>query len=158
MPEVRAHRTSFGINTLVLAKASSRPMDVQAASSSGTPGTPRSYPNLPPRPDDVIVPKHRFSGFYDTQLDTILRQRGVDTLIVTGCTTSICVESTIRDAFYRDYRCLLLADCTAEPLGRENARTNHDASLLTIEALFGWVSDSSAFRDAMTANTAASQR
>ena len=53
-----------------------------------------------------------------------LSQRGVDTLIVTNYTTSIYVESTIHDAFYRDYRCLLLTDCTAEPLGSENARTS----------------------------------
>ena len=42
-----------------------------------------------------------------------------DTLIVTGCTTSVCVDATIREAFYRDYRCLLLSDCTAEPLGSQ---------------------------------------
>jgi ureidoacrylate peracid hydrolase len=112
---------------------------------------------LAPRPDDVIVGKHRFSGFYDTELDAILRQRGVDTLIVTGCTTSICVESTIRDAFYRDYRCLLLADCTAEPLGGEHARTNHDASLLNIQALFGWVSDSVALIDTLATSAAVTQ-
>jgi ureidoacrylate peracid hydrolase len=106
-------------------------------------------PELAPEPTDVVVAKHRYSGFFETELDEVLRQRGVDTLIVTGCTTSICVEATIRDAFYRDFRCLLLSDCTAEPLGNDQPRTNYDASLLNVEALFGWVSDSSAFLNAL---------
>ena len=65
-----------------------------------------------------------------------------NTAIVTGCTTSVCVESTIRDAMYRDYSCVLLADCTAEPVGQGLLRTNHDASLLVVQTLFGWVSTS----------------
>ena len=74
--------------------------------------------------------KHRFSGFYGTDLDVILKGLGVETLVFTGCTTSVCVDSTLRDAFYRDYRCLLLSDCTGEPIGSDLARSNHDASLL----------------------------
>lgn len=97
---------------------------------------------LAPQAGDIIVPKHRFSGFYQTDLDTILKTLGAKYLIVTGCTTSVCVESTIRDAMFRDYSCLLLADCTAEPLGYEFSRSNHEASLLTIQALLGWVSTS----------------
>jgi ureidoacrylate peracid hydrolase len=104
---------------------------------------------LAPESTDLVVPKHRYSGFYETTLDALLRERGIDTLIMTGATTSICVESTIRDAFYRDYRCLVLADCTAEPLGGSEARTNHDASLLNIEALFGWVTNSAAVIEAL---------
>jgi ureidoacrylate peracid hydrolase len=99
-------------------------------------------PELKPTPNDLIVAKHRYSGFFETQLDSILRGLGVRTLVVTGCTTSVCVESTIRDAMFRDYRCILLRDCTAEPIGSSNIRGNHEASLLTIELLFGWVSDS----------------
>ena len=70
-------------------------------------------------------------------------------MIVTGCTTSICVDSTVRDAFYRDYQCLVLADCTAERLG------SHEATLVSIEASFGWVADSSALLDAVAAANAA---
>jgi ureidoacrylate peracid hydrolase len=110
---------------------------------------------LAPELDDIVVPKHRFSGFYGTQLDAILSERNVESLVVVGCTTSVCVESTIRDAAFRDYRCLLLADCAAEPLGSEHARTNHDASLVTIEALFGWVSESSALLDALSETVSA---
>jgi ureidoacrylate peracid hydrolase len=100
---------------------------------------------LSPQPSDLIVSKHRYSGFFETELDSILRGRDIKHLIVTGCTTSVCVESTIRDAMFRDYQCCLLADCTGEPIGSGNSRGNHEASLLTIELLFGWVSESKHF-------------
>jgi ureidoacrylate peracid hydrolase len=104
---------------------------------------------LTPQPGDLIVIKHRFSGFFETNLDALLRDLGVTTLVFTGCTTSVCVESTLRDAFFRDYRCLLLADCTAEPIGHALERSNHDASLFVIQLMFGWVSDSTAFIEAL---------
>jgi ureidoacrylate peracid hydrolase len=99
-------------------------------------------PELAPELGDTLIYKHRFSGFYETELDQVLRSRSIKSLIFTGCTTSVCVESTIRDAMFRDYTCLLLEDCTAEPIGDGLPRSNHDASLLVIQALFGWVSDS----------------
>jgi ureidoacrylate peracid hydrolase len=68
-------------------------------------------------------------------------------LIVTGCTTSICVESTIRDAFYRDLHCVLLEDCAAEPAGRNN----HEATVTLIEGVFGSVSTSADFITAVQA-------
>jgi ureidoacrylate peracid hydrolase len=98
---------------------------------------------LAPEPGDLVVSKHRYSGFFETELHDVLQARGIKTLTFVGWTTSVCVESTLRDAFFRDYRCLLLSDCTAEVVGSNLARTNHDASLLVIEGLFGWVSDSS---------------
>lgn len=109
---------------------------------------------LKPQPDDIIVYKHRFSGFYHTDLDAILQRLNAKYLVVTGCTTSVCVESTIRDAMFRDYSCLLLADCAAEPIGGDLARSNHEASLLLIQSLFGWVSDSSQFLKALEARPA----
>jgi ureidoacrylate peracid hydrolase len=102
-------------------------------------------PSLMPQDGDVIVPKHRYSGFFQTDLDQVLRDRGIEYLVVTGCTTSVCVESTIRDAMFRDYHCLLLEDCTGEPIGNNLPRGNHEASLLTIQLLFGWVTDSEQF-------------
>ena len=114
---------------------------------------------LAPGPDDLVVSKQRYSGFYGTALDQLLRDADVDTLIFTGATTSVCVESTLRDAFYRDYRCLLLSDCTAEPIGSQFPRDNHDASLLVIEMLFGWVSDSTSLLTSLAgvSRTATSQ-
>jgi ureidoacrylate peracid hydrolase len=104
---------------------------------------------LEPQPADLVVSKHRFSGFFETELDDVLRGMNAKYLIVTGCTTSICVESTVRDAMFRDYACLVLEDCTAEPIGSDLPRTNHEASLLNIEMLFGWVSDSAEVIDAL---------
>ena len=78
-------------------------------------------------------------------MDSILKRLGVKYLIFTGCTTSVCVESTIRDAMFRDYLPVLLADCTAEPIGYGLLRSNHEASLLTNQVLFGWISNSNDF-------------
>ena len=100
---------------------------------------------LTPMPGDTVLYKHRFSGFYETELDNVLRKLRIRNLIFTGCTTSICVDSTIRDAMFRDYRCVLLADCTGEPIGGDLARSNHEASLLTVQTLLGWVSSSERF-------------
>jgi ureidoacrylate peracid hydrolase len=106
-------------------------------------------PELKPQAGDVVVYKHRFSGFYQTELDAILKQQGVKYLVVTGCTTSVCVESTVRDAMFRDYSSVLLADCMGEPIGYGLPRSNHEASLLTIQTLFGWVSGSDEFIKAL---------
>ena len=106
---------------------------------------------LKPHGDDIVLYKTRFSGFYKTDLDERLRALGVKHLIVTGCTTSICVESTVRDAMFRDYLCVLLADCMNEPIGNTLARSNHDASLLSTEVLLGWVSDSHRFATSLHA-------
>jgi ureidoacrylate peracid hydrolase len=95
---------------------------------------------LAPRPGDIVVSKHRYSGFFETELDDVLRGLDVKYLIVTGCTTSVCVESTVRDAMFRDYTCVVLEDCSAEPIGPEN----HAASLRVIELLIGWVSTADA--------------
>lgn len=100
---------------------------------------------LAPDADDTVLYKTRFSGFYETDLHEILQARGITQLVVTGCTTSICVESTVRDAFFRDYHCVVLADCTAEPIGAGMTRSNHEASLMLVEIMFGRVSTSHAF-------------
>ena len=97
---------------------------------------------LEPKLGDVVMYKTRFSGFYKTDLDDRLVSLGVQHLIVTGCTTSICVESTVRDAMFRDYSCVLLEDCMSEPIGGALSRSNHEASLLSVETLLGWVSTS----------------
>jgi nicotinamidase-related amidase len=104
---------------------------------------------LAPQPADVLVSKHRYSGFFETELDDILRARGVKNLIFVGWTTSVSVESTLRDAFFRDYRCVLLSDCTAEVVGSDLSRTNHEASLLVVEAPFGWVAESESLVQAL---------
>ena len=76
-------------------------------------------------------------------------------LIVTGCTTSVCVETAIREAHARSYCCILLEDCTAEPIGQgargyigvpgsasSGGGANYDATLVLVQTAFGWVSNS----------------
>jgi len=104
---------------------------------------------LKPHAEDITLYKTRFSGFYQTQLDEVLKKLGIKYLIITGVTTSICVDSTVRDAMFRDYLCVLLKDCMSEPIGSNLQRTNHEASLLGAEVLLGWVSDSEAFLSAL---------
>jgi ureidoacrylate peracid hydrolase len=108
-------------------------------------------PELTPEPEDIILTKTRFSGFFETGLHELLAGRVIDTLVVTGCTTSVCVESTVRDAMFRDYRCIVLEDCTAEPIGSSESRTNHEASLLAMQLLFAWISDSRKLERALSA-------
>ena len=106
-------------------------------------------PELAPKAGDVEVWKHRYSGFYETELDAVLKQKRVKWLIVTGCTTSVCVESTVRDAMFRDYFCLLLADCMAEPVG------THESSLALMQARFAWVTESTDFLQALQTHATA---
>ena len=105
--------------------------------------------DLKPQAGDEVVYKTRFSGFYETGLDAKLKKLGIRHLVFTGCTTSICVDSTVRDAMFRDYLPVLLADCMSEPIGYGLPRSNHDASLLAAEVLLGWVSSSEQFAKAI---------
>jgi ureidoacrylate peracid hydrolase len=105
--------------------------------------------DVAPKPGDVLVSKRRYSGFFGTELDDELRRRGITHLLVAGLTTSVCVESTVRDAMFRDYSCVVLEDCTAEPIGAGAPRSNKEASLLVIETLFGWVSTAAAVTRAL---------
>jgi ureidoacrylate peracid hydrolase len=112
---------------------------------------------LKPQADDLVIYKHRFSGFYQTDLDSTLRKLGIQYLIITGCTTSVCVEATVRDAMFRDYSCVLLEDCMSQPTLPPSLRgSNHDASLVLAEVFFGWVSKSEQFMTALQAQPIAS--
>ena len=79
---------------------------------------------------------------------TSFAARGVETLIVVGATTSVCVESTVRDAMARDFHCIVVEDAVAEPIGAGLARSNHEASMLTMELLFAWITNSEQIVDA----------
>jgi isochorismate hydrolase len=62
---------------------------------------------------DIILPKKRYSAFFETELDSILRSKGIRDLIISGVMTNLCCETTARDAFMRDYRVFFLIDGTA---------------------------------------------
>jgi ureidoacrylate peracid hydrolase len=108
-------------------------------------------PELAPNEGDTVLYKSRYSGFYDTELDDFLQRAGVRRLIFVGATTSVCVESTVRDAMFRDYHCLVLGDATAEPIAADAARSNHEASLLTLELLLASVAESADLIDSLRA-------
>src|SRR5436305_15233865 len=65
------------------------------------------------RPDEERIPKRRFSGFFETDLDLRLRELGIRTVIVVGIVTNICVRSTVHDAFFRGYDVIVPRDCVA---------------------------------------------
>jgi nicotinamidase-related amidase len=71
---------------------------------------------LKPLPGDIVVDKLFFSGFHNTDLDTILRARDVDTIVICGTVTNVCCESTVRDAVHREYKVIVVSDaCAAQP-------------------------------------------
>jgi ureidoacrylate peracid hydrolase len=108
---------------------------------------------LTPERDDRVIVKPSFSGFFHTELHDRPHETGVTRLLFTGCTTSVCVESTLRDPVFRGYECVLVDDCVAEPVGGTLNGTNHDATVHLVEMVLGWVSDSSTIVDAITAAT-----
>ncbi len=67
---------------------------------------------LVPQPGDIVLPKPRYSGFFNTPLDSILRSRGIRHLVFTGIATNVCVESTLRDGFFLEYFGVVLEDAT----------------------------------------------
>lgn len=77
-------------------------------------GTPEAeiHPRLAPRPTEKVVKKNRYSAFYNTDLETVLRCLGVRDLVITGVMTNCCCETTARDAYMRDLRVFFLADAT----------------------------------------------
>jgi nicotinamidase-related amidase len=76
---------------------------------AGTPGA-QVIPELTPQPSDCIVPKRRYSGFQGTDLDILLNENNVDTVVLTGLHTNICVRHTAADAFYNGYRIIVPED------------------------------------------------
>ncbi|HWR64879.1 MAG TPA: isochorismatase family protein [Bellilinea sp.] len=101
-------------------------------------GSPESevHQDIAPRPNEKVIFKHRYSAFYNTDLETVLRNLKVEELVVAGIMTNMCCESTARDAYYRDYRVFFLADGT----GSVNEEM-HVASLLNLAFGFAWVTD-----------------
>lgn len=89
---------------------------------------------LGPKPDEVIIRKHRYSAFKGTDLDMILRARGIRTVIATGVSTNVCVESSLRDAFETGYYVCIVSDATASW-----DMTLHEATLQTVDHRFGLV-------------------
>lgn len=97
--------------------------------------------DLKPDPRDLVVVKTRYSGFAGTTLDSQLRTRGIRYLFFTGIATNVCVESTLRDAYFQDYWPILIAD-GAMPAGPPSLQ---EATLFNVENFFGWTIRSQEF-------------
>jgi len=105
--------------------------------------------DLYPQAGEPVIDKPGKGAFYQTDLDLMLRNRGIDTLLVCGVTTEVCVNTTVREANDRGYRCIVLADCCASYFPEF-----HAAGLAMIKAqggIFGSVASSQALLDALAA-------
>jgi len=89
---------------------------------------------LAPLASDIVVLKTRYSGFAGTQLDSVLRAREIRYLVFVGIATNVCVESTLRDAYFHEYWPLLVTDAALQA-GPPEA---HTASIFNVESFFGW--------------------
>lgn len=105
---------------------------------------------LRPQDGDIVVPKTRYSGFFNSTLDSTLRARGIRNLVFTGIATNVCVESTLRDAFHLEYFGVLLEDATHE-LGGPAIQA---AAIYNVETFFGWVCSVEAFCQTLAARHA----
>jgi ureidoacrylate peracid hydrolase len=88
------------------------PVANRTAVVDGTPGV-EIYPEVAPAPGEHVIKKHRYSGFFGTDLDIVLREWHVDTVIISGTTTENCCHATARDAMFHNYRVVFLSDATA---------------------------------------------
>ncbi|HEY0200519.1 MAG TPA: pyrimidine utilization protein B, partial [Burkholderiaceae bacterium] len=96
---------------------------------------------MKPLEGDIVVPKTRYSGFFNSTLHSTLAARGIRNLVFTGIATNVCVESTLRDAFHLEYFGVVLEDATHELGGA----AIQQAAIYNIETFFGWVSNVDAF-------------
>jgi ureidoacrylate peracid hydrolase len=101
---------------------------------------------LQPQPGDIKVAKTRYSAFFNSQLDSVLRARGIRNLIFVGIATNVCVESTLRDGFHLEYFGVMLEDATHQ-LGPAFIQ---QATVYNIETFFGWVATVEDFVNAIS--------
>jgi ureidoacrylate peracid hydrolase len=92
------------------------------------------FSDVRPQPTDIIVVKHRYSAFHGTDLDLVLRANGVRTVVLTGVSTHVCVETSARDAFVRDFYTVTVRDGTAAYSAQE-----HEHALAILDRFFGQV-------------------
>jgi ureidoacrylate peracid hydrolase len=99
----------------------------------GEPGTD-PVDELTPRPNEYVVRKTRYSGFFQTELESLLRSLGVVYVVTVGVATNYCVRSTVHDAAFRDFHPIVVSDCTTSYTQEEHLQTLKD-----LATGFGWV-------------------
>ena len=121
-----------------------RRLDRDGGDSVCRPGTwcAEFYAGIQPEEGEIIITKHRYSAFLGTNLDPVLRSRGIRSLLISGVGTNVCVESTLRDGYMRDYYIVLLEDCVGA-----TDRELHEATLKNVRLHFGVVSNSNEVRN-----------
>jgi nicotinamidase-related amidase len=95
---------------------------------------------LTPRPNEYVVHKTRYSGFYQTELEGLLRSLGIVYVVTVGVATNYCVRSTVHDAMFRDFHPVVVSDCTTSYTDEE-----HEQTLKDIAAGYGWVKTTDEF-------------
>ena len=108
---------------------------------------------LEPKAQDIVIEKPRYSGFFNTAFDSILRARGIRNLVFVGIATNVCVESTLRDGFFLEYFGVALKDACYQA-GPQEAQ---DAALYNIKTFFGWVSDTVSFVEMLQSENGTSE-
>ncbi len=101
-------------------------------------------PELAPESGDIIIDKDRYSAFFNTNLETILKDRKIENVIITGLASNVCCESTARDAFFRDYIVFFLSDCNA---ALDEAQ--HQSTLNNVRICLGWVATADEISEAL---------
>jgi len=102
--------------------------------------------DLKPQEGDIVINKHRYSGFVGTELDAVLHTLNIKHVLLTGIATNVCVESTLRDAFSREYFPILVEDAC----GNAGPEFTQEATVWNVTNLFGWVTTADEFVQAVS--------
>jgi nicotinamidase-related amidase len=114
------------------------------------------HPALDVDPSDLVLDKPRYGAFHATELELVLRGRGIDTVIVTGIATNVCCETTAREAAVRDFHVLFVGDATAtRDMAGVDAATLHAATCATLSMVFARIVDTADVVQAVSAREAA---
>ncbi len=92
---------------------------------------------VPPRPDERVITKWQYDGFEDTDMHLLLQSKGIKTLLMTGFTTNVCVETTARHGYIKGYYIVLVSDCTGAP-----TKAEYESGVFNIQTYFGHVATS----------------
>jgi ureidoacrylate peracid hydrolase len=134
---VRANYQPELVPASMLARNIQRGTDQAVCCAGGTWGY--DFYRVKPRQGEFFVEKHCYDAFHGTNLDDILKNQGIRSLVYTGVVTNVCVESTLRSGCFHGYYAVVPEDCVGGPF-----KDLHDATLKNVRMYYGHVTDSSA--------------